>query len=159
MDMTKDIRFDTLIVVTPNDCERLLSFYPRFLDNMPYGNIRFIGSEKVFEIAKTNESIRKRISWTDENDLILFDDVYNLMSERLKEVLNGEKLARAAAGWYYQQFLKMQYAYVCEDEYYMVWDGDTVPCRKINMFSAETGQPYLDLKHEYHPHIHRRTAS
>ena len=45
----------------------------------------------------------------------------------------------------------MQYAFECRDEYYMVWDGDTVPCRKIEMFSKETDQPYLDLKHEYHP--------
>ena len=41
----------------------------------------------------------------------------------------------------------MQYALTCEDEYYLVWDGDTIPCRELNMFQEETDRPYLDLKH------------
>ena len=48
------------------------------------------------------------------------------------------------------RFLKMQYAQICTDEYYMVWDGDTIPCKEVNMFHEESGKPYLDMKHEYH---------
>ena len=65
--------------------------------------------------------------------------------------MSNSELPRGVTGWYYQQFLKMQYALICSDEYYMVWDGDTIPCRKINMFTKDTKQPYIDLKHEYHP--------
>lgn len=148
--MAENIHFDVLIVVTPKDCERLLPLYPRLIGNFGYGNICFIGSEEVGNIARNDDGIKDHSDWMDENDLIPFSEVYDCMSKRLETYLKGEKLARAVVGWYYQQFLKMQYSMVCEDEYYMVWDGDTVPCRKINMFSPETGQPYLDLKHEYH---------
>ena len=148
--MAENIHFDVLIVVTPKDCERLLHLYPRLIGNFEYGNICFIGSEEVGNIARNDERIKDHSYWMDENDLILFSEVYDCMSKKLEPILKGEPLARAVVGWYYQQFLKMQYSVVCKDEYYMVWDGDTVPCRKINMFSPETGQPYLDLKHEYH---------
>ena len=142
--------FDVLIVVTPADCKRVLPLYPRLVDNFEYGKICFIGSPEVGEIAKSS-AIADHADWVDENEIVSFDDVHACMAKKLEPVLNGEPLARGVTGWYYQQFLKMQYAYICKDEYYMVWDGDTVPCRKISMFSPETGQPYLDLKHEYHP--------
>ena len=48
--MDTKARFDVLIVVTPNDCERLLPLYPRLADNFDYGNICFIGAPKVGEM-------------------------------------------------------------------------------------------------------------
>ncbi len=149
--MDNQKHFDVLIVVTPADCERVLNLYPRLIENFEYGKLIFIGSKQVGEIVLNHEPIKDHVGWMDENELIPFDDVHACMSDKMKSVLNGESLPRGVTGWYYQQFLKMQYACACIDDYYMVWDGDTVPCRKINMFSQETGQPYLDLKHEYHP--------
>ena len=149
--MQKDNHFDVLIVVTAPDCQRLLGMYRRLIDNYSYGKICFIGNEAVRDVAYSNEKIRDYITWVNENDVIAFNDVHQVISKRLEDVLGGKELPRGITGWYYQQFLKMQYAFMCKDEYYMVWDGDTLPCRPINMFSAETGQPYIDLKHEYHP--------
>ncbi len=145
------MHFDALIVVTPDDCKRLLQLYPRMVDNFEYGQLCFIGAPGVGEAALNDAAIGTRVKWLDENSLLPFDDVHACVAKKLEPVLKGDALPRGVTGWYYQQFLKMQYAMVCEDEYYMVWDGDTVPCRKINMFSPETGQPYLDLKHEHHP--------
>ncbi len=42
----------------------------------------------------------------------------------------------------------MEYSNLCEGDYYMSWDGDTVPCKCFSMFN-ESGVPFLDLKHEY----------
>ncbi|MCR5671757.1 MAG: DUF6492 family protein [Butyrivibrio sp.] len=149
--MQAEKHFDVLIVVTPADCERLLPLYPRLANCFKYGDICFIGRDQVGDIVNAHDRINGKAKWLDENALIPFDDVHACMGRKLAPLLKGEKLPRGITGWYYQQFLKMQYSAVCEDEYYMVWDGDTVPCREINMFSAETGQPYLDLKHEHHP--------
>ncbi len=148
--MGSDKHFDVLIVVTPADCERVLALYPRLVNNFQYGNLMFIGAPKVGEIVRKS-AIKDRAGWVDENDIVAFDDVHACMTKKLEPLLDGEPLPRGVTGWYYQQFLKMQYSAICKDEYYMVWDGDTIPCRNINMFSPETGQPYLDLKHEYHP--------
>ena len=149
--MEKKTHFDLLIIVTPNDCQRLMPLYPRLADNFHYGNICFVGSDGVGQIALKEKKLEGRVKWIDENDLIPFDAVNRCMEKKLSEILKGEPVPRGVTGWYYQQFLKMQYALVCQDEYYMVWDGDTVPCKEINMFSDETKQPYIDLKHEYHP--------
>jgi hypothetical protein len=144
-----EMHYDILIVVTPADSERLLPLYPRLAGNFDNGNICFIGTKKVGELVE-NSAISDRSSWVDENDIVPFDEVHACMAKRLAPILKGDALPRGVTGWYYQQFLKMQYAAMCKDEYYMVWDGDTIPCRKINMFSPETRQPYLDLKHEHH---------
>ncbi len=143
--MDNQKHFDLLIVVTPSDCERVLHLYPRLIENFDYGKLVFIGSVQVGDIVLNHESIKDHVKWLDENELLPFDEVHSCMAKHLAPIIGSEPLPRGITGWYYQQFLKMQYSMVCEDEYYTVWDGDTVPCRKINMFSKETGQPYLDL--------------
>lgn len=53
------------------------------------------------------------------------------------------------AGWYFQQFLKLGYAYRCNDEYYIVWDADTVPLHAIS--HMEGGHPCFTKKEEMEP--------
>ncbi len=67
----------------------------------------------------------------------------------LRALITGrDSYAGWRTGWYLQQFLKMSYAFLCRDEYYLVWDADTVPLTPIDMFDAE-GIPYFDVKKEY----------
>lgn len=145
-----DYVFKTLVVITPADCQRLLKLYPRLVDNICYGDICFVGRNDVADIVNNSGDLEGKTGFIDENSIIPFDEVHALMTERMSHILEGRDLPRGITGWYYQQFLKMQYAFLCEDEYYMTWDGDTIPCRKLNMFQAGSGKPYLDLKHEYH---------
>ena len=55
-----------------------------------------------------------------------------------------------AAGWYFQQLIKLQFAF-CEpeDDYYLIWDADTVPLRPMRFFDAE-GRALLTRATEYH---------
>ena len=142
---------DTLVVITPKDFERLLPLYPRLMDNLDFGNLLFVGAEGIEKTINSSSDALKRVGYLNENSLLAFDDVHQLMKQKLTNILAGRELPRGITGWYYQQFLKMQYSLSCENEYYMVWDGDTIPCKKVKMFNDETGKPYFDLKHEYHP--------
>lgn len=142
--------FNTLIVITPVDCQRLLPLYKRLTENIDYGPIIFVGTREVGQLVGAAADLSDKCLSIDENDIIPFDEVHKCIAARMETILAGRELPRGITGWYYQQFLKMQYAFSCEDEYYMVWDGDTIPCRKINMFQEESGKPYLDMKHEYH---------
>jgi len=55
------------------------------------------------------------------------------------------------AGWYFQQFLKLQFAFVEQgDDYYLIWDADTVPLRPMRFFD-EQGRMLLTRASEYHP--------
>lgn len=148
--MTVSEHFNTLIVITPKDCERLMPLYPRLIDNIRYGEVYFVGTHEVGDLVKSNPLIGDKVGSIDENDIIPFEDVHNCVKKRMERILAGRELPRGVTGWYYQQFLKMQYSRRCNDTYYMVWDGDTIPCREITMFQEESGKPYLDLKHEYH---------
>ncbi|MCR4806602.1 MAG: hypothetical protein K5857_02890 [Lachnospiraceae bacterium] len=151
-------RFDTLVVITPKDFMRLRSNYSRLVRWLPDGRIVFIGSDEVGElVSKLSADLKAyldeaggedRLSFINENDVIPFDDVHKVMAEKMAPLLKDRDLPRGITGWYYQQFLKMEYSRICGGSYYMSWDGDTVPCKKFTMFD-DKGTPYFDLKHEY----------
>lgn len=145
---TRDKEYDVLVMVVPKDFLRLRDNYERYEEYLPGRNIYFVGSEEVGRLV-SESGLGARVGWIDENSILPFDEVHRVMEERMSEWLVGRPLPRNITGWYYQQFLKMEYARVCKDKYYLVWDGDTIPCRHFSMFD-ESGVPYLDLKHEYH---------
>lgn len=143
------MHFSTLIVITQKDFYRLSMLYSRLLDNLPSKECIFVSGEGI-DYALDQAGLSSKASYINENTLLKYDDVYTCMSKHLSNILQGDPLPRAAAGWYYQQFLKMIYAYHCEDEYYMCWDGDTIPCKPFSMFQEGTNAPYFDMKHECH---------
>lgn len=51
-------------------------------------------------------------------------------------------------GWYLQQFIKLGISLVCEEEFYLVWDSDTIPLNHIDFFDTD-GRPFFNLKREY----------
>lgn len=136
--------YNAIILTTPADFERLRDSYARMVHNLAPRKIVFIGSRKAGELIRQSD-VGGQAGFLEEDELIPFADVHQVM----KDLLGTEDLPRGVTGWYYQQFLKMQYAFVCEDEYYLIWDGDTIPCKPFSMF-REDGLPYLDLKQEYH---------
>ncbi len=157
--------FDSLIVTTVKDYDRVCRNYPRMVKYLPGRDIIFIGSNEVGERLK-RDALGDRVRFLDENDVIPFEEIDRLM----KELTGAEEVPRGMSGWYYQQFLKMSYSYICGDDYYMSWDGDTIPCKSFSMFEAPSGAsaeeetksdfqippeacieavPYFDLKQEY----------
>jgi len=54
------------------------------------------------------------------------------------------------AGWYFQQLLKLQFAFVePEDDFYLIWDADTVPLRPMRFFDS-ADRMLLTRASEYH---------
>ncbi len=147
--MAEGQQYDALIVVTARDYKRVQSQYPRLLLNLPVRNIYFVGDADVGRLVSAS-SLGESVRFLDENSILPFKAVHSVMAQALGEVLQGRELPKGITGWYYQQFLKMQYACLCEDDYYLVWDGDTIPCKPFSMFHEERDIPYLDLKAEYH---------
>lgn len=64
-------------------------------------------------------------------------------------IITRDRYSGWRAGWYLQQFLKMAYAFSCKDDYYLIWDADTIPVNKIEMFDQDEN-PLFDVKEEYH---------
>lgn len=139
--------YDAVVVVTPKDFKRVGCNNERIVKYLPARKVFFVGSEELGQMIK-NLEIGEKADFINENDLIPFAAVYKCMEGVMADILQGRELPRGLVGWYYQQFLKMEYAKVCKDRYYMSWDGDTVPCKGFTMFAAD-GKPYFDMKHEY----------
>lgn len=83
-------------------------------------------------------------------DFIMEDDLVEGMTlKAVRECIERRLGHGKRAGWYFQQFLKLGYAYACNDEYYIVWDADTVPLHKIEHMID--GCPAFTKKEEMEP--------
>ena len=108
---------------------------------LPAGNIYIVAPADVREkIAAFNDS---RFIFVNENEFCDVKKIRELYSLRTK-------INPGRAGWYVQQFIKMSFSFFTDDEYYLIWDSDTVPLKPVKMF-ADDGRPFFDMKTEYNP--------
>lgn len=129
-----------VMVVSKEDTERAVKHIELLETYLPVDKIIIIGNKETGELV---EKSGKSIAFLNE------DSVYqNLNYKRVGTAIKERGGREGRTGWYFQQFLKMAYAFCTTEEYYLVWDGDTVPIRKIELFD-EAGKPYLALKEEY----------
>lgn len=110
------------------------------MENLNPNSVIFIGAQECKEVIE-------KIGGRFEDENTLFPNLDFLKVKQL--ILKRDKFAIKRTGWYFQQFLKIAYAQICEEEYYLVWDADTVPLKEINMLDSEN-YPYFDIKTEYH---------
>lgn len=129
-----------VMIVSGEDTERAiqnLGFIEKYL---PIDEVVIIGNETTGKIV---EQSGKDILCLNE------DTIYEGMSYKNIDAAIKERSGKEGrTGWYFQQFLKMAYALRCKDDYYLVWDGDTIPVREIALFDKD-GHPFMALKEEY----------
>lgn len=75
--------------------------------------------------------------------------IEGLTLQKVRNCLKARLGEEKRAGWYFQQFLKLAYAYVCKDSYYIVWDADTIPLHPIPHMID--GKPVFTKKEEMEP--------
>lgn len=127
--------------------------YPLIEPYMPYIK-KHLGGQKIVLIGPA--SMREKLPAMEG---VAFLDGNALVQGMSKETVSGviATICREQgvpfadrAGWYFQQFIKMSYAFQCEAEYYVSWDMDTVPLRDIPFFSKEDGKPQFFERNEDH---------
>ncbi len=118
---------------------------------LPVRELTFIGDTELCDIVSDDISgifSCYPVKVLNEENLLARQPVVERITERVNRI--DEELAlKVRSGWYYQQFLKMAYHEICDGEYYMTWDMDTVPLREIEMFDGSL--PCFDTKREYNP--------
>jgi hypothetical protein len=84
-------------------------------------------------------------------DVILHDEnvmIAGVTLEKLK-VIPMAKMSQGH-GWYFQQLLKLQFAFLNEEnDYYLIWDADTIPLRHMEFFD-EKNRMWITKATEYH---------
>ena len=137
-------QYDVVMPISQKDVDLIRIGLPYFTEFLPMKKLVIIGTDEV----------RQRIDALGKNDMIRFIEEDSILSiNDVKKVMDhissGDVTAVKRSGWYLQQFLKMKYAYLCEDEYYLVWDADTLPVTPICLW--EENAPVFDMKDEYYP--------
>lgn len=134
-----------IIPTVPSDFNRMINnykFYKKFIIGI--NDLVFIGNEELEKLLKVNKYFFEiPITFINEKTIIDVDKIKKLIE-------NKNKNATQRSGWYIQQFLKMNYCQICKEKYYLIWDSDTIPIKKVNMFSDD-GTPYFNVKTEFHP--------
>lgn len=132
-------KFKLIIPAIPQDIEVFLNNASYFFEFLAISKIVFIGPSSIKYVLPSDD----RYEFIDENDVLDITALKRIYAKKL----NGKSELKKF-GWYVQQFLKMAYSLRCKDEYYLLWDADTIPLREISLFDS-CGKPYLDYKTEY----------
>jgi len=105
---------------------------------------KFINFDKMIIISKNNSKIINDNIYT-----VIINEEQLIKRENLIAIFNKRGInEKNRIYWYHQQFLKMSYSRICEKEYYLLWDSDTIPIKHINMFDNKN--PIFDMKDEHH---------
>lgn len=121
-------KYNLVIASAPNHFEMVNRNKEQYFKYLPINKIVVIGSKKGEEYFKDNP----RIELVDEEKI--YPGLGMLSVRKLVEAQGGHM---TRSNWYFQQFLKMAYAFICEDDYYIIWDADTVPVRTIELFQED----------------------
>ncbi len=143
------IQFPCIIPCIKEDYLRMHDKFIRIFECLDVAEIVFIGPESLQAYVQSDKDIKlfgnNAVSFLNENMLLEIEKLHPIYSSLLDK---NTKPKPSSINWYYQQFLKMAYAKICSAEYYLCWDSDTIPLRKISMFD-DNKKPYLDIKMEY----------
>ncbi len=135
------MKYDVFIAVAPKNIDLLELVVKYIYKNLPVKRVIAVGKQSL-----KNSCERIGCCFIDEDDL-LESLSYCVISDI---VVEKDVFSQKFTGWYFQQFLKMAYALVCQDDYYIVWDSDLIPLRPLTFWDSE-GIPFFDVKTEYLP--------
>lgn len=130
------MKLDVIIPIVKVDIPTFRGNLPYILKNLPVKRIILIGAKEVELLVNDLEEVY----FINEDNIIP-----GLTLNKIKEIKKDISGTERRSGWYFQQFIKMAYAQICNDEYYLVWDSDTIPIKKI-VFFDRNGKPYLDYR-------------
>ena len=139
------MKYDVIIPVAFNDYEFLKKTYSYLIDNLGANRIFILTDGRLSRFLPKVVKKNSKFVILDENRII-----EGLTYKRVHQMIISMGREHTRTGWYYQQFLKMAFALseYCDNDYYMSWDADTVPVKKIVFFN-DNGQPYFTMKYEY----------
>ena len=129
--------FDAYIISAVSDFDVLQKNIPYIRANIP--------AERIFIVAKEKpeNTVFEGCEFLDEST-ILDGMTYKAVAEKISALGADTK----HTGWYFQQFIKLGLSKRSKNQYYLVWDCDTIPLHPIDFFDAQK-HPYFNLKREY----------
>lgn len=140
------MKYNIIIPVLYRD----FSFFKKTIEfvfkNLEPETLYIITDKRFLRFLPKEALYNKRCAVIDENELL---DGMTIVF--LKELFSKLGRTKLWVGWYFQQFLKMAFSLsdYCDTEFYLSWDSDTIPLRKIDFFD-ENEKPFFTMKTEHH---------
>ncbi|MCT8977280.1 DUF6492 family protein [Clostridium sp. CX1] len=133
--------FDVIIPVAKKDLSLVIKNIPYIFKMLSPRKIIFIGSSEL----KSSFPLNKKLEFINE------DEIYQDMKlSTIQSIMYNITGSTNRSGWYLQQFLKMSYATISRENYYVVWDADTIPLNTIPFFDDRSDKYLFTMKTEYH---------
>lgn len=132
-------RIELVVPTILQDIEKFIENSRLIKKFLPISKIYIIGTDAIKNKIPNNGDF----VFINESKYVDFNRIKELIHQKVKD-----DQAERRTGWYVQQFVKMAYCIDCDQEYYFLWDSDTVPVRPITMFEGD--KPYFDCKTEHH---------
>ena len=134
--------FSAVMPSIAKDVNTILKNSEAFFKHLPINNICVIGPGELQETI--NNENNGRLVFINENEFVDVQKIRALYYSR-----TGKQDSHV--GWYVQQFIKLNYSRFTNDEYYLIWDSDTIPVRDVTLSTrTPPHKPYFDLKTHYH---------
>ena len=133
---------DVVICVSSKDCLIVKKTVFYIHRNIESDNIYLITDKHSFGFFSKRFRSRYNISLIDEEEIVA--------DRRQLEAIAGRHFTcEYRFGWYYQQFLKMEFARSrYAKDYYLIWDSDTIPLNPVSFLTPE--KMVFTPKTEYH---------
>ena len=135
--------FEVILPVAPKDIANLDLCIQRILEDIYPQKIVIVASKQL----KDRIPQLDKVEFFDEDQLMT-----NLTLEHVKRIMVEIKGTETRSNWYFQQFLKMAYAFQCSNDYYLIWDSDTIPLKKIQFWENINGVEKCLFGEHHHNH-------
>lgn len=128
---------NTVFLLAPKDFVTFKRNYKLFKKNLPKGDFYIISPSVLKDDIEKLGCI-----FVDE------DKLYEGLSlEKIKSLVKERIGVDAWSTWYFQQFLKMAFAFKDGIDEYIIWDSDTIP---VKPYEINKTSPVFDMKYEFH---------
>jgi hypothetical protein len=136
--------YDVIIPITEKNLYIINLSLDFIIRNLCVKHIYLIGNLLI----KNKINKFENVSFLDENNLFNGMNLNNIKN-LIKNRINNDN----RSGWYFQQFLKMAYAFVSKNDEYVIWDADTIPLNKINYYTDDNKLIFIIKKENHLPYF------
>lgn len=138
-------QFNVIIPVAYKDFQFLKKTIRYVVENIKPQKIFVILDMRLSRYVPKEVANNDRVRLVDENRV-----VPGVTFLSVKALLSNHGLTVRRTGWFLQQFIKLGFALseYCDTDYYLSWDADTLPLRKIEFFTSD-GKPIFTKKKEH----------
>ena len=119
--MKKKIDLDIFIVVSPHALDNV-ELTIRYLKK----NVLNLRDVYLVTAEEFVTHLEGKVKVIDENSI-------GIDKNLIADWFNSNGYSEKRVNWYFQQFLKIQLSNIVKTKYYAVWDGDTIPLKKMRL--------------------------